>query len=658
MYFTKLLIANRGEIAVRIIRACRELDIATVVVFSEADRKALHVRLADQAIPIGPAAASASYLRSPAIIEAALSSGAQAIHPGYGFLSEQAAFAQACQEAGLVFIGPPPSAMELLGSKSAAKRLAVTVGVPTVPGYVGDDQRPEVLAAHAQQIGFPLMIKASAGGGGRGMRVVMQAAHFAEALEAAKREALAAFGDDHVLLERQIARPRHIEFQVLADHQGNYVHLFERECSIQRRHQKILEETPSVALSDELRERMGQDAIRLAKAAKYHNAGTVEFMLDDEDNYYFLEMNTRLQVEHPITELVSSVDLVQFQIAIAAGAPLTFTQEDLRQQGHAIEVRVCAEDPYTFLPATGTIKQLRLPEGPYIRNDVGVQSGDQVSQFYDAMIGKLIVWGEDRTQALERLQGALQDYRVDGVTNNLPLLRALSAHPELWAGNTHTNFLETSGLLSASLDTPPPSNEFFLAAALADYLSIEQHNNPWQSGMWQLQQRNMRQRYGNNILVELNRDGNWWEVQVGESPFRAQVLDFALPHLVVQFDDFQIGNFTLKPQANGWQINWQNRSYLIERSPAITSNTIPQGQRSSEDGAQITAPMPGTIIKLLVEEGDLVEAQQPLAVLEAMKMEHVVAAPASGAVKSVKIALNAQVQKGAILLEIEGFNAE
>jgi 3-methylcrotonyl-CoA carboxylase alpha subunit len=387
--FAKLLIANRGEIAVRVIRACHAMGIAAVAVYSEADRRALHVRMADEALPIGPAPAPESYLRIEAIIEAALRAGAQAIHPGYGFLAERAAFSRACRDAGLAFVGPPPEAIEALGDKIAARRLALATGVPVAPGYHGADQSDETLLREATRIGYPLLIKASAGGGGRGMRIVTNADELMPALESARREARAAFGDDTVFLEKLIARPRHIEVQFLADAYGNAVHLFERECSIQRRYQKIVEESPSPALTPKQREMIGEAAVRLARAAGYVNAGTAEFLYDETDgSFAFLEVNARLQVEHPVTEAVTGVDLVQLQIAIAGGARLPFRQEDVQQRGHAIEVRLCAEDPVTFLPAGGRLTRFDLPDD--IRCDSGFETGDEVTLYYDSLLAKLI----------------------------------------------------------------------------------------------------------------------------------------------------------------------------------------------------------------------------------------------------------------------------
>ncbi len=446
--FSKVLIANRGEIAVRIIRACRELGIATVAVFSEADRRALHVRMADEAVPIGPAVARESYLVAAHILDAARQTGAQAIHPGYGFLSENASFADEVTDAGLVFIGPPGGAMRAMGDKGAARTRMEAAGVPVVPGWQAatedGDVSDTVLAGHAQQVGFPLMVKAAAGGGGKGMRIVERPGDLADALAAARREALSAFGDQRLILERYVMRAHHIEFQVLADHHGNVLHIFERECSVQRRHQKIIEETPSPLLDPALRERMGSAAVAAAAAVGYRNAGTIEFIVDPETKeFFFLEMNTRLQVEHPITELVAGLDLAQWQIRVASSEPLPFRQEDLRQRGHAMECRVYAEDPANrFLPATGTILRFIEPKGPGVRVDTGITTGDEVSVYYDPLIAKLIVHAEDRAATIRKMQAALRDTVLLGITTNGRFLQDVLAHPTFLAGQVHTAWID------------------------------------------------------------------------------------------------------------------------------------------------------------------------------------------------------------------------
>jgi acetyl-CoA carboxylase biotin carboxylase subunit len=439
----KILIANRGEIAVRIARACRELDIASVAVYSEADRAALHVRMADEAVAIGPAPSRESYLRIDRVLEAARRSGADAIHPGYGFLAENADFARACEEAGIVFIGPRSETIALMGEKTSARRLAVEAGVPVVPGTLEPLDDLGRLRAEAERIGLPVMLKAAAGGGGKGLRLVTEGSALAPAAERARSEALSAFGDGRLYLEKALVRPHHIEIQVLADHHGHTVHVFERECSIQRRHQKVIEESPSPFVTEELRARMGALAVALAQKAGYRNAGTLEFLVDAERNPYFLEMNTRLQVEHPVTEMVTGLDLVKLQIRIAQGEELPFGQGDLRQRGHAIECRVYAEDPAQgFLPSPGRIVALRPPSGPGVRDDSGVYEGADVPIHYDPLISKLVAWGADRPEAMARMRRAVSEYAVLGITTTLPFFDRVLRHPAFVAGDVDTGFIE------------------------------------------------------------------------------------------------------------------------------------------------------------------------------------------------------------------------
>jgi 3-methylcrotonyl-CoA carboxylase alpha subunit len=488
--FSKILIANRGEIAVRVIRACRELGIASVAVYSDADANAMHVRLADEAWPIGPAAASESYLRSDKLLEVVKASGAQAVHPGYGFLSENADFARALQAAGVALIGPSPEAMTLMGSKIASKATMEQAGVPTVPGYYGDDQSIETLQAKAQIIGFPLLVKASAGGGGKGMRIVREPSELEAALAGARREAQNAFGDDTVFLERYFERVRHIEFQILADSQGKTLHVFERECSIQRRHQKIVEESPSSALSPQLRQEMGAVAVKAAQAVNYTNAGTVEMLLDDQGRFYFLEMNTRLQVEHPVTEMVSGLDLVKEQIRIAAGLPLAYEQTDLQPRGHAIEVRVYAEDPdRNFMPTTGKIAYLSEPQGYGIRVDSALYAGYEVTPYYDPMLAKLVVHGADRSEAIARLQRALSEYVLLGFKTNLAYLRRVISHPAFAAGETFTHFVASQAESLKGPEAIPPELLAALLQTGAAPIAASSENadgdsyNPWRRGI-------------------------------------------------------------------------------------------------------------------------------------------------------------------------------
>jgi acetyl-CoA carboxylase biotin carboxylase subunit len=473
---SKVLIANRGEIAVRIIRACRDMGIASVAVYSEADRAARHVALADEAYPIGPAPSRESYLRIDRVLEAAGKSGADAVHPGYGFLAENAGFARACEEAGLVFIGPPSAAMEKMGEKTSARRLATEAGVPVVPGALAPLSGGAV-RAEAERVGFPVMLKAAAGGGGKGMRLVASPDALEAALARAQGEALSAFGDARVYVEKALTRPRHIEIQVLADAHGNVVHLFERECSIQRRHQKVVEESPSPFVTPGLRARMGALAVSLARRAGYVNAGTLEFLVDAQGEPYFLEMNTRLQVEHPVTEMVTGLDLVQLQIRVARGEPLPFRQEDLAQRGHAIECRVYAEDPAQgFLPSPGRITALRTPSGPGIRDDSGVSEGSEVPIHYDALVSKLIAWGADREEALARLQRALAEYAVAGIKTTLPFFRELLRDPDFRRGAFDTGFLERMQAAKAPARERPW--EAAVVAAAVDAFERRRHARP------------------------------------------------------------------------------------------------------------------------------------------------------------------------------------
>ncbi|MCO6451313.1 MAG: acetyl-CoA carboxylase biotin carboxylase subunit [Caldilineales bacterium] len=469
-HIRKVLIANRGEIAVRVIRACQEMGIATVAVFSEADAMAMHTTLADEAVLLGPPPPPESYLRADLILQAALDRGCDAIHPGYGFLSENADFTDAVRRAGLTFIGPPGEAMRAMGGKISSREIMQKAGVPVTPGYHPQGEANEELAVAAREVGFPLLVKATAGGGGKGMRIVESASDLPAAITSARREAQNAFGDPTIYLEKLIEHPRHIEFQVLGDQHGHIIHLFERECSIQRRHQKIIEETPSPALGPELRAEMGAAAVAAAQAVGYTNAGTIEFLLAPDGRFYFLEMNTRLQVEHPITEQVTGIDLVKAQIRIAAGEPLPWRQEQIGQRRHAIEARIYAEDPANeFLPSTGKVLLAAEPAGPGVRVDAGVTTGDEISIYYDPMIAKLICLGEDRADAVRKLDWALSHYVILGVTTNIPYLRAIVRHPAFAAGELSTDFIERH-LAGWSPDIPPISDEALIAVALADLL--------------------------------------------------------------------------------------------------------------------------------------------------------------------------------------------
>jgi 3-methylcrotonyl-CoA carboxylase alpha subunit len=657
--FETVLIANRGEIARRVIRSARRLGLRCVAVYSEADGGAAHVAEADAAYCIGPAPAAESYLRGEAILEAAKAAGAEAIHPGYGFLSENAAFAEACAAAGIVFVGPTAAAIRAMGSKSEAKALMQRAGVPLVPGYHGYEQAAEALVAEAHKVGYPLMIKASAGGGGKGMRVVEHQADFLEALQAARREAKGAFGDEHVLLERYLPAPRHIEMQIFRDNHGNAVHLFERDCSSQRRHQKVVEEAPAPGLGEALREEMGEAALRAAEAIDYRGAGTVEFLVDG-DGFYFMEMNTRLQVEHPVTELITGFDLVEWQLRVAAGEPLPAAQEAIAATGHAIEARLYAEDPAAgFLPSTGRLLHLAFPEtAEGVRVDSGVRPGDTVSIHYDPMIAKVIAWGADRATALSRLQRALARTEVAGVVTNLGFLQAVLSHTRFAAGVVDTAFIDQqrAALVAADEDVP----EFVLAAAAlaeigwrradadaAAAASSDPHS-PWRlTNGWRLNAET------HSDLVFLNGEEKL-EVKVfyGREGLRlalpgGEVSASALPRpdgrLELRLGDVAFDARVLRQGLERWVIV-EGASYLL------TLEDVLRGL-AGEAGAsgRIVAPMPGKVTAVLVAEGEAVEAGMPLLRLEAMKMEHTLTAPYDGVVERLDCAVGDLVEEGAEL---------
>jgi 3-methylcrotonyl-CoA carboxylase alpha subunit len=680
--FRKILVANRGEIAVRVIAACQALGMRAVAVFSEADATALHVRMADEGYRIGPAPAAESYLNIPAIIDVARRCGAQAIHPGYGFLSENAEFAEACAAAGIVFIGPSPEAIRLLGSKTAAKEIAQRAGVPVVPGYAGEDQSARRFLAEARRIGFPVMLKPTDGGGGKGMRALFGEDGFAEALAGAKREALGAFGSERMFLEKLIVQPRHVEFQILADMYGQTIHLGERECSIQRRHQKIVEESPSVALTPELRAEMGAAAVRVAQAAGYVNAGTVEFLLDVDGRYYFLEMNTRLQVEHPVTEWVTGLDLVKQQILIAAGEPLDLSQEDIAPRGHAIEMRLYAEDPLQdFLPSIGTIQVFTPPRAPGVRVDSGVTIASQVTVHYDPMLAKLIVYGEDRQSALERLRWALDHWTVLGVETNLPLLRAIAAHPDFAAGRTFTDFLVKHDLI-AQLERPPLPTEVLLAAAGMEVLnqpdrartnrgrgrsSGHRPFNPWTQG-GVLRHGGERicvyHYHGKEYQLALapQAEASKWVVHIavkgeGEPPEpvsrRLEVTLNPLSQVAILMQiGAQITMAYVTQEDNDAVVFWHGMNYRLERPRPLDVDVAAAGTSGGAVQEKLVAPMPGTIVKVHVREGDHVEARQTLLVLSAMKMEHSITATHAGVVRRLPFAEGASVPGGATLVEL------
>ncbi|WP_228281512.1 acetyl/propionyl/methylcrotonyl-CoA carboxylase subunit alpha [Rubrobacter marinus] len=644
--FGRLLVANRGEIAVRVIRACRELGISSVAVYSDADRGAMHVRLADEAHPIGPAPAAESYLNVGKLVEVAKRTGAEAVHPGYGFLSESAAFARAVGEAGIAWVGPPPGAMEGVGDKVRAKELAREAGVPTVPGYAGEDESEDKLLEEAERIGFPVLVKASAGAGARDAPGARE-----EGLRGGRSQREAGgrgrLREGSVFLEKLVEDPRHVEVQVIADRHGGVVHLCERECSIQRRHQKILEEAPSPALDEGLREGMGEAAVSLARAAGYENAGTVEFLLSGEE-FYFLEMNARLQVEHPVTELVTGVDLVHLQLLVASGEPLPLRQEDVSPRGVAIEVRLYAEDPYTGLPSGGRLLDFASPQGPGIRNDAGVEAGDEVSLSYDPMISKLIVHGPDRGAAVARLRRALGDLRVLGVTTNLPLLRRIADNPAFAAGETTTGFLEGHGLTEPEEEPTPPREAVLLAAA--GELSGAGDGDPFGAGPWRLGGAT-RLAYGERevLVSRTGTSSSLWEMVVDGETSVVEVLSPAsVGSLRISVDGRPVeGGF-----ARGEGSAWVSLGGVSYRFGGLEPPSAEGDAAGEAGGASLVAPMPGTVVKVMVGEGDEVEEGQPLLVLEAMKMEQTVSAPHAGVVEALPYGEGEMVPGGAVLAEV------
>lgn len=667
--FQKILIANRGEIACRVIATARRLGIATVAVYSDADRNARHVRLADEAVWIGPPPARESYLDIERILEAARRTGAQAIHPGYGFLSENEDFAQACLDAGIVFIGPPVEAIRKMGSKAEAKRLMEAAGVPLTPGYHGEEQGPAYLFEQARRIGFPVLIKASAGGGGKGMRRVDRPEDFAEALESCQREARSSFGDDRVLIEKYILRPRHIEMQVFGDSHGQVIHLYERDCSVQRRHQKVLEEAPAPGMTPERRAAMGEAAVAAAKAVGYVGAGTIEFIVEPSGAFYFMEMNTRLQVEHPVTEMITGLDLVEWQLRVAAGEPLPLAQDQIPLEGHAIEARIYAEDPAKgFLPSVGRLVHLQPPpESVWVRVDAGVEQGDEITPYYDPMIAKLIVWGENRAQALTRMRQALAHYRIVGVANNVEFLGKLVDSPAFRQADLDTGLIEReSALLFGAPETPPPAAWFAVSCAerLAEARRMQEFarrapdpTSPWHAvDGWRVNAPALRR----------------WQWRCGEATRRVQARCLG-EKLQLQLLD-EKGEILASATAWGAMLDEENlRLELDGRRTTVTAVIAGSrrhvffdgrawvfdlcGQEGAEgsgtgvDAAGLTAPMPGRVIAVKVEPGAKVSRGQTLVVLEAMKMEHAIVAPADGVVEAVRFAVGEQVPDGAELVD-------
>jgi 3-methylcrotonyl-CoA carboxylase alpha subunit len=654
--FRKILIANRGEIACRVAATARRLGIRTVAVHSDADAHARHVRACDEAVYIGASAPRESYLRWER------ATGAQAVHPGYGFLSENEDFAQACADAGLVFVGPPPSAIRDMGSKAAAKALMEKAGVPLVPGYHGRDNDPALLQQEADRIGYPVLIKASAGGGGKGMRRVERAEDFADALASCQREARASFGDDHVLVERYVLRPRHIEIQVFCDAQGHGLHLFERDCSVQRRHQKVLEEAPAPGMTPERRAQMGAAAVAAAQAVGYVGAGTVEFIAEQDGRFYFMEMNTRLQVEHPVTEAVTGLDLVEWQLRVAAGEPLPLRQEQLALRGHAIEARICAENPdANFLPATGTLQVARWPvHASFTRDEVlprvdtGFVEGDSVSPWYDSMIAKLIVWGEDRAQALARLDAALRDTHLVGLHTNVAFLRRVVTSRSFSSADLDTALIEREReVLFKMPGLPLP---LAVAGAMAHLLAGEAARagpDPWsRSDGWRLHGLSRRR-------LEVEHDGT-------THPVLLERTHDGLPVMTLGGERQALGLQALGGARHEVALGGHRHVLTVhavgsrltvfgEAGSAVLALVDPleRAAAGAGEGGRLSAPMPGKLIALHARAGEPVRRGQALAVMEAMKMEHTINAPGDGIVAELLFAVGDQVPEGAELLRLE-----
>jgi len=660
--FNKILIANRGEIACRIIQTARKHGIDTVAVYSDADTNALHVKLADEAIYIGASAARESYLVIDKIIAAAKQTGAEAIHPGYGFLSENAEFCNACKQSDIVFIGPPAEAIKAMGSKSAAKNIMQKAEVPLIPGYHGDDQSPEILKRAADEMGYPVLLKATAGGGGKGMRQVWSAEEFEEALDAAKRESINAFGDDKMLVEKYLQKPRHVEVQVFCDQHGNAVYLAERDCSLQRRHQKVIEEAPAPFLSDELRRAMGESAVRSAKAINYQGAGTVEFLLDTDNAFYFMEMNTRLQVEHPVTEMVTGLDLVAWQLRVACGEPLPLTQQQVAVKGHAFEARVYAEDPeHDFLPATGMLQHLQTPQqSHHVRVDTGVVEGDEIGVYYDPMIAKLIVWDESREAALRRMKKALRDYRIAGLKTNLSFLYNLISVEAFAKGDLATDFIDKNSALIFHQSEQDERQTQVLGAL---YLTLLQSNreisvnssnafSPWQiNDSWRLNQPALF----HHVLV-VNDEAIAISVKVLDgASYQIAVDDYSVTATgVLHNNELQAvidgHRYAVSVSAIDDQISLYTRDGVLQFGLPKQDY---QGATGNQQNNGLTAPMNGTIVTHIANVGDHVLADQPLLVMEAMKMEHTVRAPCDGTVNGFFYTPGELVDGGAELVDFD-----
>lgn len=641
---TTLLVANRGEIACRVMRTAKALGLTTVAVHSATDRDARHSREADIRVDLGGSKAADSYLQIDKLIAAAKASGAQAIHPGYGFLSENAGFARAIEAAGLIFLGPPASAIDAMGSKSAAKALMETAGVPLVPGYHGEAQDVETFRAACERIGYPVLLKATAGGGGKGMKVVEDVSQLAEALASAQREAQSSFGDSRMLVEKYLLKPRHVEIQVFADQHGNCLYLNERDCSIQRRHQKVVEEAPAPGLSPELRRAMGEAAVRSAQAIGYVGAGTVEFLLDARGEFFFMEMNTRLQVEHPVTEAITGLDLVAWQIRVARGEALPITQDQVPLNGHAIEVRLYAEDPANdFLPATGRLELYReSAEGPGRRVDSGVEEGDEISPFYDPMLGKLIAWGEDREQARLRLLSMLDEFAIGGLKTNINFLRRIIGHPAFAAAELDTGFIPRyhEQLLPAAGEL---SDEFWNTAAQAFAQSLpgtaraDDPASPWaiNSGL--------RAGLPREITLHLSCEGQDRALTLGAGG-DAKLLG---EQLLTEHNGLRRQQRAIR-MGDSLYLQWDGELRRVQ-----TYDPISAVEASNSHQGGLTAPMNGSIVRVLVEAGQSVEAGAQLVVLEAMKMEHSIRAPHAGVIKALYCQEGEMVGEGSALVELE-----
>lgn len=645
--FGKILIANRGEIACRIIRTCRRLGILTVAVYSDADAESLHVRSADEAVHLGASPAVESYLSISRVLAAAKKTGAEAIHPGYGFLAENADFADACAEAGITFIGPPASAIRAMGSKSAAKALMQKAGVPLTPGYHGDNQDADFLHAQANSVGYPLLIKASAGGGGKGMRRVDRSEEFHSALAACKREAAASFGDDHVLLERYITEPRHIEIQVFADSHRNVISVFERDCSVQRRYQKIIEEAPAPGLRQEQRLSMSQAACDAARAVGYVGAGTVEFIADPQHNFYFMEMNTRLQVEHPVTEKITGLDLVEWQLRVAAGEPLPATPDQLSIRGHAIETRIYAEDPANqFLPSPGPLLYLRTPsESEHVRIDTGVAQGDEITSFYDPLIAKLIVWDESRAAALEQLKRALASFQVVGVATNVEFLKRLVATSAFQNARLSTGLIEEESAALFPAPSVPPESATLLAALavlLRERAAITD-KSPWATADgWRLNstlERTIRFRDIGPVPVQYR--GNHFTINA-HHVYGSLTAEGTLTATI---DGMRQGAHVIFC-GDVYHVFFEGNHWIYE-----VLNPLAARDSSGVGESSLLSPMPGRVTALLAEPGTNVEKGTPLLVLEAMKMEYTIKAPWSGRLESFLFGVGDQVSEGTQLLQ-------